>query len=34
MEAILSQEGIDGIYYNVKVPKDNPTMIGSFTVPL
>lgn len=34
MEAILSQEGIDGIYYNVKVPKDNPTMVGSFTVPL
>ena len=34
MEAILSQESIDGIYYNVKVPKDNPTMIGSFTVPL
>lgn len=34
MEVGLSQEGIDGIYYNVKVPKDNPTMIGSFTVPL
>lgn len=34
VEAILSQEGIDGIYYNVKVPKDNPTMVGSFTVPL
>ena len=34
IEAILSQEGIDGVYYNAKVPKDNPTMIGSFTVPL
>ena len=34
MEAILSQENIDGIYYNVKVPKDNPTTIGSFIVPI
>lgn len=34
MEAILSQEGIDGIYYNVKVPKDNPVTIGSFIQPL
>lgn len=34
MEAILSQDGIDGVYYNVKVPKDNPTMVGPFTIPL
>ena len=34
MEAILSQENIDGIYYNIKVPKINPTTIGSFIVPL
>ena len=34
LEAILSQEGINGIYYNVKVPRDNPTMINSFAVPL
>lgn len=32
VETILSQEGIDGVYYNVKIPKRNPTQIGPFHV--
>ena len=34
IEAILSQNGIDGVYYDVKVPKNNATTIGSFVVPI
>lgn len=32
--AILQQSGIDGVYYNVKIPKDGGDLIGSLNVPI
>lgn len=34
VEAILSQSGINGIYYNVKVSRKDPQMIGPFAIPI
>ena len=33
IEAVLSQSNVDGIHYDVKIPKNNPTTIGPFVVP-
>ena len=33
MEAVLSQSNVDGVHYDVKIPKNNPTTIGPFVVP-
>lgn len=34
VKAVLQQQGIDGIYYNVKIPKDGGEQIGPFNVPI